>query len=162
VIRIVLTVLLAVALLGVAMPALEDARRGATVERLDAETTRLERAAGGLAASSVAVGDPDLAARTSLVVVAPTGFAAAPVDRLALVDPERTDVATERRVSDGVVLVYRVRHGSVRRLPIAPPTDAIGIALRDGPIELDPDGGSTLELRLVDDDGPTVRIGRVE
>ncbi|WP_281195618.1 hypothetical protein [Halorubrum sp. F4] len=161
-IRVVLTVLLAIALLAVSMPTLEDARTDTTVERLGTETDRLERAAGGLAADSVAVGDPDLAARTSLVVSAPTGFAAAPIERLALVNPSRTDVGAEGRLSGGtVVLVYRLRHGPVRSVPVAPPTDAIGISLENGPIELEPGGVTGLELRLVDDDGPTVRVVRV-
>jgi hypothetical protein len=161
VIRVVLTVLLAVALLAVSTPALEDAGTDTTVERLGTETDRLERAAGGITADSVAVADPSLAARTSLVVSAPTGFLAAPIDRLALAEPARTGATTEARVPEGVVLVYRLRHGSIRRVPVAPPTDAIGIGLRDGPIELDPDGETTLELRLVDDGGPTVRVARV-
>ncbi|SMO36035.1 DUF7311 family protein [Halorubrum cibi] len=161
-IRVVLTVFLAIALLAVSMPALEDARRDTTVERLETETHRLERVAGGLAAHSVAVGDPDLAARTSLVVSVPTGFAATPIERIALAEPPRAAAMTERRVHRGaVVLVYRLRHGSVRTFPIAPPTGAVGVTLRDGPIELEPGGETGLELRLVDDGGPTVRIGRI-
>lgn len=161
-IRVVLTVLLAVALLAVSMPTLEDARSDATAERLGTETDRLERAAGGLAADSVAVGDPGLAARTSLVVSAPTGFAAAPIDRLTLANPSRTEVAAADRLSEGtVVLVYRLRHGPTRSVPVAPPTDAVGISLENGPIELEPGGATGLELRLVDDGGPTVRIVRI-
>ena len=161
-IRVVLTVLLAVALLAVSMPALGDARADTTVERLGTETDRIERAAGGLTAHSVAVGGPDLAARTSLVVSAPTGFAAAPIDRLALVDPTRPDVTAEDRPSEGtVVLAYRLRQRPVRSIPVTPPTDAVGISLENGPIELEPGGETELEFRLVDDDGPTVRIARV-
>ncbi|MFC5277571.1 hypothetical protein ACFPM1_02135 [Halorubrum rubrum] len=159
-IRVVLTVLLAVALLTASMPAIEDAGRDTVVERLGTEASHIERAAGGVTADSVAVADPSLAARTSLVVSAPTGVLAAPIDRLALADPTRTDTTTEARVSEGAALVYRLRHGSVRRVSIVPPTDAIGISLRDGPIELEPDGETELELRLVDDGGPTVRIAR--
>ncbi|GAA0519592.1 hypothetical protein SAMN04488066_10756 [Halorubrum aquaticum] len=160
-IRVVLTVLLAVALLAVSMPALEDARTDTTVERLGTETDRIERVAGALTADSVAVEFPSLAARTSLVVSAPTGFAAAPIDRLVLADPARTDAVVGGRVpDDSVVLRYRLRHGPVRSIPIAPPTDAIGISLDGAPIELEPGGETGLELRLVDDDGPTVRVAR--
>lgn len=92
-IRVVLTVLLAVALLGVSLPVLEDARAETTAERIGTEAERIERAASGLTADSVAVDDPTLAARTSLVVPTPSGLGAAPIAELALVnlDDERID-----------------------------------------------------------------------
>ncbi len=77
-IRVVLAVLVAVALLAAAAPALEDARATTTAERLDTEADRVERAVGGLVSGSVSVADPSLAARTTVTVRAPSGFGAAP------------------------------------------------------------------------------------
>lgn len=171
-IRVVLTVLVAVALLGAAMPALEDARAGTTAERLGTEGDRIERVAAAIAAGSVAVPERELAARRSIVVRAPGGFAAARIDRLALIDGERVRNVTDGRrmdtdvadgtVTDGAVaLVYRTRGDSPRALTVSPPTDAVDIAVVDGPIELRTSGESRLELGFVDRGGPTVEIVRV-
>lgn len=160
-IRVVVTVLLAVALLAVATPALQEARTDTTVERIGTEADRLERVAAGLAADSVAVGDPALAARTSAIVTAPSGLTAARIDRLALANATRTATSgpTPERT---VVLVYRLR-GEPRHAVLVPaPTDGVGIVVDGGPIELRPGGESRLAFRLVDgpDDGPTIRISR--
>lgn len=159
----VVTVLLAVALLAVATPALQKAQTDTTVERIETEADRLERVAAGLAADSVAVGDPALAARTSAVVTAPSGLTAAQLDRLALTNATRTDPTLDGPTSQRtVVLVYRLR-GEPRRAVLVPaPTDGVDIAVDDGPVELRPGGESRLAFRLVDgsDDGPTIRISR--
>jgi hypothetical protein len=161
VIRVVVTVLVAVALLAVATPALKEARTDTTVERIGTEADRLERVAAGLAADSVAVGDPALAARTSAVVTAPSGLTAARLDRLALANATRA-AASGPTPGRTVVLVYRLR-GEPRRAVLVPaPTDGVGIVVDGGPVELRPGGESRLAFRLVDDpdDGPTIRISR--
>lgn len=193
-IRVVLTVLIAVALMGVAMPALEDARTGTTVERVGTEGDRIERVAAAIAAGSVAVPERSLAARRSIVVRAPSGFAAARIDRLALVggdgignaatgttrtaaDGERTVTSGATRRPDGtspngtragraipdggVALVYRIRGEPLRAVPVAPPTEAVTVAVVDGPIELRTSGESRLEFGFVDRGGPTIEITRV-
>ncbi|MGQ3328568.1 DUF7311 family protein [Halorubrum sp. FL23] len=155
-IRVVLTVLVAVALLAVSMPALEDARAVTTDERLEAESDRVERAIGGLASGSMSVSDPSLAARTTVTVRAPSGVAAARIDRLALVEPERPGDES------GAALRYRIGGGRDRTVRIAPEAAAASVDVVDGPIALRTRGESRLELRLVDDEGPTVEISRLE
>jgi len=155
VIRVVLTVLVAVALLAASMPALEDARAATTDERLGTESERVERAIGGLAAGSMSVSDPSLAARTTVTIHAPSGVTAARIDRLALVEPERSENAS------GAALRYRIAGGRDRTVPIAPGATAATVEVVDGPIELRTRGESRLELRLVDDGGPTVEVSRV-
>ncbi|WP_144924879.1 DUF7311 family protein [Halorubrum salsamenti] len=154
-IRVVLTVLVAVALLSVSMPALEDARAATTEERLGAESDRVERAIGGLASGSMDVSDPSLAARTTVTVRAPSGVTAARIDRLALVEPERSENES------GAALRYRIDSGRDRTVPIVPSATAATVEVADGPIALRTGGESRLELRLVDDGGPTVRIARI-
>ncbi|MDZ5810278.1 hypothetical protein U4E84_02770 [Halorubrum sp. AD140] len=153
-IRVVLTVLVAVALLAAATPALTDARAATTAERLDSESDRIERAVGEIAAGSVSVEDPALAARTTVTVRAPTGFAAAPVDRVALVE-------TENAEGDEVALRYQIGGEAARTVSIAPVAAGATVDVDGGAIELRPAGESRLALRLVDDDGPTVRIARL-
>jgi len=189
VIRVVLTVLVAVALLAAAAPALEDARAATTVERLDTEVDRIERGVGDLTADSVSVADPALAARTTLTVRVPSGFAAAPVDGVALVENGAVgdaDAAMERTTTDAakgegvasdgtetetpatvddseasVALRYRIDGGRERTVPIAPGVADAAVALDGGAITLRPGGESRLVLRFVDDGGPTVRIARI-
>lgn len=165
-IRIALIVLVAVALLGAALPALDDARTTTTVERLDDEGERIERTAAALAAGSVAVDDPTLAARSTVRIAAPSGLTAARIDRLALVDP--TEIRTEDdvrsrddRARPDVALVYRLADGRQRLVPIQPSAAAPSVRVVDGPIELRTGGHSRIELRLVDEAGsPTVRLVR--
>jgi hypothetical protein len=150
-------VLVAVALLATAMPALENARTATTAERLDTEGERVERAVGGVVSGSVAVADRSLAARTTTTVRAPTGVTAAPIDRLALVDggtlgpPER----------GGVALRYRLSDGPDRFVTVVPSTLGARVAVIDGPLALRTSGESRIELRYVDADGPTVEVSRV-
>lgn len=163
-IRVALTVLVAVALLAAATPALEDARASATVERLDAETDRVERVIGAFVAGSVSVSDPALAAQTSVTVRAPSGFGAAPIDRLALVETAaNAEGESAAAAGDGasVALRYRIDGGPERTVPIAPGGAGATVAVDGGAVALRPGGESRLRLRLVDDGGPTVRIARV-
>ena len=158
-IRVVLTVLVAVALLATATPALEDARTATTVERLDSEADRVERAVGGLVSGSVSVADPSLAARATVTVDVPSGFAAAPVDRVALAE---TDGGSEADTTETeVALRYRIDGGPKRTVPIAPGGAGSAVAVDGGAVALRPGGESRLALRFVDDGGPTVRIARV-
>lgn len=167
-IRVVVTVLLAVALLAVSAPALDDARAETTAERIGTEADRTERALAALVDGSVAVDDPDLAGRTTVVVHAPTGFAAARIERLALVNPSRTEwkrgepISRDTRLDTETeaALLYRIRGGPTRLVAVGAPTDAVDVRV-DGPIDLRTGGESRLEFRLVDDDGPTIRVSRV-
>ncbi len=163
-----MAVLVAVALLAVAMPALDDARTDTTIERLDAETEHLDRQLGALTAESVAVDEPELAARTTVTVRVPTGLTASRVDRAAIGDPtlmegvrtDETGPTSGRTSAPDVALVYRLAGSEPRVVPLSssalPTLDVV-----DGPIRLRTGGTSRLRLTLVDDDGPTVRIARV-
>lgn len=177
-IRLALIVLVSAALLAVALPALDDARTTTTVERLDAEGERIERTAAALAAGSVAVDDPTLAARSTVRVTAPSGLAAARIERLVIGDPtDITDGADFRpadadtdpadvsihddRVAPDVALVYRLADGRQRTVPIHPSSGTVSVRVVDGPIELRTGGHSRIELRLVDESAsPTIRIVR--
>lgn len=157
-IRVVLTVLVAVALLSTAMPALESARTATTAERLDTEGERVERAVSGVVSGSVAVSDRSLAARTTTTVRAPTGVTAAPIDRLALVDDGvPRNGASER----GAALRYRLGGGPDRFVTVVPPTLGARVVVIDGPLDLRTSGESRVELRYVDADGPAVELSRV-
>lgn len=169
-IRVVLTVLVAVALLATSMPALETARTATTAERLDSEADRVERAIAGVVSGSVAAEDPSLAARTTTTVRAPSGVTAAPVDRIALVETEQTGGDGVRADDVGrtgiahestVALRYRIDGGPDRDLPVVPEMIAANAEIVGGSIELRPSGESRLELRFVDDGEPTVRISRL-
>jgi hypothetical protein len=156
VIRVVLTVLVAVALLAVSMPGLEDARISTTDDRLGTESDRVERAIGGLVSGSMSVSDPSLAARTTVPVRAPSGVAAARIDRLALVETEQSGNES------GAAFRYRIDGGRDRTVSIVSGAVTATVEVVDGPIALRTRGESRLDLRLVDDGGPIVRIARIE
>lgn len=171
-IRVVLTILVAVALLAASLPALESARGATTADRLDSEQNRIEQAVASVTADSVAVDDPALAARTTIRVRAPSGLTAASVDRLALIDTtgsiSATDVSETGKESNAnssagssVALQYQIDSGPDRTVSIAPDTTVASVEIADEVVELRPNGQSRLELRFVDDDGPTVRIARI-
>ncbi|MUW15424.1 hypothetical protein GJ633_12830 [Halorubrum sp. CBA1125] len=155
-IRVVLTVAVAVALLGASMPALETARTATTVDRLDTEAERVERSIASLTAGSVAAAEPSLAARTTATVRVPTGLTAARIDRVALVE-----TADDRSGRRGVALAYRLRGGPVQTVSVVPSVLAVDVDVVGDALALRTAGRSRLELRLVDDGGPTVRITRV-
>jgi len=153
VIRVVLTVLVAVALLAASMPAVETARTATTGERIGAEADRLERAIGGVVAGSTPVSDPAMAAQTTVLLRVPTGFAAADVDRVALVEsPDRPG---------GLALAYRIDDRPERTLRVGTGPAEPAVDLAGGAIELRPGGANRIRVRYVDDEGPTVRIRRV-
>jgi hypothetical protein len=156
VIRVVLTVLVAVALLAASMPALEDARVSTTDDRLGTESDRVERAIGGLVSGSMSVSDPSLAARTTVTIRAPAGVTAARIGRLALVETEQSGNES------GAALRYRIDGGRDRTVPIVSDAVTATVEVVDGPIALRTRGESRLDLRLVDDGGPIVRITRIE
>lgn len=181
ILRAVLAVLLATALLGVALPALADARTTATTDGLDATATAIDRTAAALATDAAAVADPELAARTHVTVRIPTGLAAAPVERVALGDP--TVLLDAEREANGdrdpdddsganesathptsreAAVVYRLRDGPTRVVTLdAAPVPVVPAG--DGPVELRPAGETRLQLRLVrvNDGDPTVCVSRV-
>ncbi|MES3161356.1 MAG: hypothetical protein PPP55_07265 [Halorubrum sp.] len=169
-IRVVVTVAVAVALLAASTPALEDARTATTVDRIETEAERIERAAGGVAAGSIAVDETRLAASAGHRVHAPSGFAAAPIHRLTLANVADVEdgsvggasMSVEVEAHDpaiDVVLIYRLRDGPARMVPVHNPSDAIGLTVSDGPLELRTAGASRIGFRLLDsDDGPTVRV----
>ncbi|MWV66077.1 hypothetical protein GRS48_14795 [Halorubrum sp. JWXQ-INN 858] len=167
-IRAVLAVLVAVALLGVALPVLDDTRSATTTDRLDTGIERVEREAAALAAGSVAVADPTLAARTTVTVTVPTGLTAARVDRAVLGDPARirgraADAPATPVASDppDVALGYRIAGEDLRVVPLSSST-LPPLRVVDGPIRLRTAGDTRLRLRLVDHDGDrAVRIARV-
>jgi len=169
VIRVVLTVLVAVALLAASMPAIETARMTTTVEAVDAESDRLERAVAGLVGRSSPVSEREMAAQTTRVVRLPTGFTAADVDRIALVETgrrgavrDRGDRAAHRGAdSDGVAFAFRIDGGLERAVSVGTGPIPVDVELVGGPIELRPTGATRLDLRYVDDGGPTVRVARV-
>lgn len=155
VIRVVLTVAVAAALLAASMPALETARVTTTAERLDSEVDRIERATARVVSGSIAVEDPSLAARAGVTVRAPSGVTAATIHRLALVEVDGP------RPDSRIALRYRPAGGRDRYLPLRVDAVPAKIDLVTGVIDLRPGGESRLELRYVDDGGPTVRITRV-
>jgi hypothetical protein len=153
VIRVVLTVLVAVALLAASAPAVETARTATTAERMGVEADRLNRAIGGVVSGSTPVADPSMAARTTVLVRVPSGFTAADVDRVALVEsPDRPGA---------VALAYRVGGRPERTVRVGTGPAEAAVDLVGGPIELRPGGTSRVRLRYVDDGGPTVRVRRI-
>jgi len=168
VIRVVLTVLVAVALLAAATPALEDARVTTTAERIETETDRVELAVAGLVAGSVSVADPSLAARTTVTVRVPSGFGAARIDRIAVVETgnggeavgAEASVAETGAADPDAAVRYRIDGGPERTVPIEPGVTDATVSVDGDAIALRPGGESRLVLRLVDDGGPTIRIAR--
>lgn len=158
-IRVVLTVLVAVALLATSLPALENARTATTVERLDTEAERVERAVGGVVSGSVAVEDPSLAARTTTTVRVPSGVTAAPIERIALVDGGGPAGAEG---PEHVSLRYRLDGGPDRVVSVVPTALPASVTVVGEEVVLRTSGESRIQLRLVDDDGPTVEIARAE
>lgn len=86
-IRAVLAVVVATALLGTAAPALSEARGTLTAEAVVAETRSLERTAADLTATAAAVDDPTLAAGRTTTFDRPQGVSRVPLDVLAIGAP---------------------------------------------------------------------------
>lgn len=83
-IRVVVVVAAAVALVGAAAPVIADARVQTTEDRLAIQGERIGAMAGELISESTAVKDPTLAGRRSITVQIPTGFTAAPIEDVML------------------------------------------------------------------------------
>lgn len=88
-IRVVVTVLLAVAILAAAMPAVEHAAADRSEDRLRASVDEIDAAAVELADSEEAVPGTEGARRTVEVTLPADGFAAAGVERFAISGTDR-------------------------------------------------------------------------
>jgi hypothetical protein len=155
VIRVVLAVLVAVALLAASAPAIETARAAATADRLGAEADRFERAVGAVVAGSTPVADPELAPRTTVAVRVPTGFAAADLDSVALVE---TGGAAD---GGGLALAYRTEGGPERTIRVGTGPTPAAVEVDGGRVRLRSGGVTGVRVRYVDDGGPTLRIDAV-
>lgn len=147
-IRVVLAVVLATALVGVGMGALERARPERTGRLVDAEVDRLADAAADLQRSEPAVARRSLAARRHLFLdVSDGGFVASPVDYVAIGGLPGRPVPGDD--ASGDVVAYRIAGGEpvVRRLPVdlraAGPT---GLLPDDQPLVLRGPADLTLSL----------------
>ena len=121
-IRAVLAVALAAALLGASLPAVDDARRDHTEQALGVELQRVERAAASLLRSD----DPVTGAGARRVV-----SVSLPAESWTDAGVERVRVSGGRNGSTGVITwtVRTGRHG-VRRLPDVPLRTPDGEALK--------------------------------
>lgn len=141
-IRAVLAVVVAVALLATAAPALSDARVSTTHEEFDAMATEIARTAGELESGSTAIANRDLAARTTVRLSLPTGFGTAPVETAAIGCPSTvlTD-QTESPPDCTSSIVYRIRD----RDPTVRPIPGVDVRTSNGPV---PIGESPVRLRF--------------
>lgn len=149
-IRVVLVVALSVALLGVALPAIDDARTERTATRLDATAERLDRASTDIADSE----DPTEPGAAGARRVVPF--------RLRERSPSDAGAAylsiggTPNGSGQRDVVAYRVRGSTARVLDV-------GVDLRtpDGPVVFRAAGRHRAVFGLVrDDDGLGVVVGR--
>ena len=167
-IRAVLAVATAVALLAVAGPALADARVDTTADRIATAGERLDRAAADLAASSTAVRPGEPPARRTVRLRLPEGFAAASVGFVGIGPPaalrDAGDGPTDRGDGGGptpaddaarTAFGYRIRGGPLRTVPLS------NVATTDGSVlRVDP-GNSRVRLRYVRIEGtPSVVASR--
>lgn len=151
-IRAVLAVIVAVALVATVLPALGDARTRTTHEELGAMATGITSSAGELAAGSTAVADRGLAARTTLSIRLPTGFGVAPIETAGIGCPTAVlssggDPPPDCRAA----LAYRLRgeEGTVRRFP------GVDVRTPEGPVRFAA-SPVRLQLRYVRVDGESV------
>lgn len=154
--RAVLAVLLAVALLGVALPVLEDAREERSARLVEAELDAVGAAAVDLD-DAEEVADREAASRRSLPVTVPArGLAEAPVDYVAVGGAPGSNCDLD---ADGVdVLAYRLAGGDVRFRYVPVDLRVVG---PDGTVEPDGTplvlrGDAHLTLSLVELDGDRV------
>lgn len=157
--RVVLAVLLAVALLGAAMPVVEDARADRTSTLAAGELSRLAERATGLAAGGEA--GPDAGSRRTVDLSLPDGgFATAPLAYAAVGGLPDCDAPGDTGAGD--VVAYRLVGGEprVRHVPVDVRVVEAGQA-RDDDEPLVLRGDASLTLALVEDEGPpTVLVGR--
>jgi hypothetical protein len=135
VLRVVLAVVLAIALLAVALPAVERARTQRSADLAEGSLARVAERATGLAATDAAT-DGGAARRVVSVTVPAGGPGTAPVAYLAV--GGAPDCATPRDASGGDVVAYRLRGGPTRVRHLA-----VDLRVRTGG-------------RLRDDDDPLV------
>lgn len=135
-VRTLLTVVVATALLGASLPAVEEARVDRTAARLDATATRLSDAAAALVAADDPVPPGERGASRTVVVVLPAGGVAdARADYLSVGGLPNDSRAT--------TVGYRVADGSPRRLEAG-----VQFFVGERPLVLPP-GRHTLRLTLV-------------
>ncbi|NHX35648.1 MULTISPECIES: DUF7311 family protein [Halolamina] len=136
-IRALLAVVLAAALLSAALPAVESAAADRTASALDRDVGRIERAGASLLV------DDDPGARRVVTVSLPAGsLVAAGVDSFSV------------RCHPDCVVRYALDTGGVRTRRLEPP-----LAVRDGPVQFGTPGDHRLVLGLADgDDGRVVTI----
>lgn len=157
--RAVLAVVLAVALVAAAMPAVEAARERHAADRAESGLTRVVERAAALAATEEAT--PGGAARRHLSLSVPDGgFATAPVDYLAVGGVP--DCGSPRDTDGGDVVAYRLRGARPRvaHLPVDLRVVAAGtLRADDEPLVVRDDARLTLALATVDG-RRTVLVGR--
>jgi hypothetical protein len=167
VIRVVVTVLLAVALLGVAQPAVDAARAERTATTLTTDVERIERAATSLLDRDDPPPSGVRGARRSLAMRLPKrGVAAAGVEYVVVGGRPRPPSsgsapsnpgAPPPRTADTVTYKLAGRPPAVVRL------DGIDLRTANGPIRLGTPGRHRLRLTLVATDGdPAVLVERSE
>ncbi|AGN02033.1 hypothetical protein L593_10440 [Salinarchaeum sp. Harcht-Bsk1] len=145
-IRVVVTVLLAIALLAAALPAVEDAAADRIERQLRADIEAIDTAATELLRSEEAVPGTAGARRTVSVTLAADGIAAAPVEEVRI-------SSTDRRYS------FRVEGRGERKLRGTVPVHTLG----DEPLVLREPGTHELVLALVRVEGERrVVIARIE
>jgi hypothetical protein len=158
VLRVVLAVLLAVALVGVAVPAVERARAERAADLAEGSLARVAERATGLAAAEEATGGG--AARRTLSVSVPSGgLATGAVDYLAV--GGAPNCMTPEDTASGDVVVYRLAGGAVRvrYLPVDLRVVGDGQTGDDDPLVLREDAVVTLSL-VRDGDQRRVHVQR--
>ncbi len=141
-IRAVLAVAVATALVGVAMPAIEDARLEASDRLVRGELAAIERAGESLLAADETT--PSAGSRRVVTVDLPAStWRSAGVDRLAI-------HGIEQGADTGVAAVTYRLDGRQRRVTLGVP-----LHTDDGPLVLD-DGSHRLVLEMAERDGRRV------
>lgn len=119
--RVVLAVLLAVALLGVAEPAVETARVERSAASVEGDLAAVETAARDLTTTADPATELDVAARRTVTVEVPDGSpTTAPVSFVAIGGLPDGSTASPPEQTDSAVLAYHVDGAThVRRVPFA-------------------------------------------
>lgn len=157
-VRVVLAVLVAVALVAAAMPAVEDARQGVTATTTEREAGHLRDAIRSIRRTSDPVPRGVPGARRLVTVEVPTGTGDAPTLRVGSGDADPT---LDGNHSD--VVTYDVPPGTGGRETVAVDVRVV----RDGYVQPDDEalvlrGTQTVAVRYVLVDGePTVTVARL-
>lgn len=148
-VRIALTAVLAVALLGVVLPAVDVGRADRTGTGLDAATERIDRAAARLRATADPTAPDVPGARAVVAVDVPeASWHAAGVAYVAVGGPPGSD-------GNRSVVVYRVDGESPRTVTLGAP-----IRTPTGPVVVRESGEHRLALTLVRDGGVAISVSR--